>query len=66
MAGTNVRVRVRSAVVVHVEQAIVGVIVIVAANVQARVRRTVKVPVIARRKPRKFLFIVSLWEEDLP
>lgn len=66
MAGTNVRVRVRSAVVVHVEQAIVGVIVIVAANVQARVRRTVEVPVIARRKPRKFLSIVSLWEEDLP
>ena len=47
MSATVVRVRVRSAVVVHVEKPVVQVLVIVAPDVQARVRR-VKVPVIAR------------------
>ena len=43
----DVRVRVRNRVVVDVEHTIVGVLVIVTANVEARVRR-VEVPVIAR------------------
>lgn len=46
-AAADVGVRVRGGVVVHVEQAVVGVLVVVATNVQARVRR-VEVPVIAR------------------
>lgn len=56
-AGAVVGVRVRSTVPVHVEEAVVEVLVIVAATVKARVRR-VEVPVIARnpqgshRKPR--------------
>ena len=58
MAGTNVRVRVRSGVVVHVEQTIIGVIVIVTANVQTRVRRTIEVPVITPRKPRRAKYFV--------
>ena len=44
--GTSVRVLVRSGVVVHVEKPVILVLVIVAAHVEARVRR-VEVPVIA-------------------
>ena len=47
MAGADVRVRVRRRIVVHVEEPVIQVLVIVATNVKARVRR-VEVPVIAR------------------
>ena len=47
MAGADVRVRVRRRIVVHVEQPVIQVLVIVATSVKARVRR-VEVPVIAR------------------
>ena len=46
-AGADVAVRVRRAVVVHIEKPVVGVLVVVATNIEARVRR-VEVPVIAR------------------
>ena len=44
-----VRVLVRSRVVVHVEQTVILVLVIIATRVEARVRR-VEVPVIARKR----------------
>lgn len=47
-ARADVRVRVGNAVVVDVEQPVVGVLAVVTADVDARVRR-VEVPVIARR-----------------
>ena len=50
-AAADVRVRVRGPVVVDVEQAVVGALVVVATNVEARVRR-VEVPVIARNPER--------------
>ena len=60
MATAVVRVRVGSAVVVHVEKPVIQVLVIVPANIKARVR-SAEVPVIARmphgthRRPRYFL-----------
>ena len=52
MAGADVAAGVRRAGVVHVEKAVVRVVVVVTANVNARVRR-VEVPVIARRSGHK-------------
>ena len=50
-AAADVPIIVRRGVVVDVEQAVVGVLVVVATNVEARVRR-VEVPVIARNPER--------------
>ena len=49
LATAVVRVRVGSTRVVHVEQPVIAVLVIIATNVQARVRR-VEVPVITRKR----------------
>ena len=48
--AADVRVRVGRAVVVHVEQPVIAVLVVITAHVEAGVRR-VEVPVIARERP---------------
>jgi len=54
-SGADVVVRVRGAVVVHVEQTVVQVLVIVTTNVQARIGR-VEVPVIAKDTKTRLLY----------
>ena len=67
--GADVRVRVRRSVVVHVEQPVVLVLVVVTAHVQHNVRRVVVAVVVTSQKrnrsttgtePRLELFMCSL------